>query len=133
MEEYKKFNGRRLLNVYAPSGHNNLEHTRNFFGENLFKVFVGRHCIMGGDWNCVIERKDVEEGFNEKQSVVLEDLVKYFEFEDAFQIKSPEEEIYMFERPGLSQSWLDRVYVPKEIIVETIQTLSDHKSVLVEI
>ena len=51
-----------IINIYPPAGSDNGPGRRELFSESLFRVMRGlggRLPIMGGDWNCVINVKDI--------------------------------------------------------------------------
>ena len=60
-----------LLNIYAPSGAERKHERNRFFGQEIFQSLqLGNKdmCVLGGDFNCVLNAQDVEGGvgFNQK-------------------------------------------------------------------
>ena len=68
--------------------------------------------IIIGDFNCVLSAKDTENNFANKTCPALADLVKGFNYTDAFRIVKPDILEYTSHRPNCAASRLDRFYVP---------------------
>ena len=68
-----------ILNIYAPSGSDKRVERGLFFAREVFQAFsIGSFpWILGGDFNCVLEPIDIENGtgFNQKKCLQLSDLV----------------------------------------------------------
>ena len=77
-----------IVNIYPPAGSNNGPARRELFREGLFRVMRGlggKLPILGGDWNCVINVRDIEAGnYGSKRSRDLADLVREFNMTDCF-------------------------------------------------
>ena len=131
-----------VVNIYPPAGTENFQARRIFFRETLFRLMrgLGRLPIIGGDFNCVIEKKDLEEGgdFYKKRSPELSDLVRDFNYSDCFRFLYPEAKEFTWERRGKAASRLDRMYLPQDLVVGVREVshhsfLSDHKYLRVEL
>ena len=127
-----------VVNVYPPAGSNSGPGRREYFREQLFRVMRGlggKLPIMGGDWNCVIDKKDIEGGdYRKKKSQDLMDLVREFNFTDSFRYLHPDADEYTWERKDKFGSRLDRFYLPQELLsglkeVTHHPYMSDHKYV----
>lgn len=57
--------GIRLVNIYAPSGTDKRRERAQFYSEAITPLFLGRYenIIVGGDFNCVLARKDQHPNF----------------------------------------------------------------------
>ena len=83
-----------LINVYAPSGSDKTRERNELFGVNMFQ-FMSLHAsslfICGGDFNSILSANDVEngQGFHQKFSHSLSDLVKANSLTDAFRHLNP--------------------------------------------
>lgn len=76
-----------FANIYAPSGSQNRQSRRNFFGQDIFRLVRGLDKsppILGGDFNCILNSKDTESNFNDKKCPALKDLVDNFNYSDAY-------------------------------------------------
>jgi exonuclease III len=132
--------GQSFLNVYVPTygGKHSAWKRREFFGDILLRAVrggVGRP-ILVGDWNCVLDDRDVELGVKGKKNVQLEELVKEFNYVDVFRVLYPDKLEFTWWRPRNSAARLDRMYVPRELVeklvaVEHVVSLSDHHSLRV--
>ena len=73
--------------------------------------------ILGGDFNSVLNAKDVEGGvsFNQKFCPSLKDLVQTFGLCDVFRFIHPRSDEYTFFRAGSSASRLDRFYISNSL------------------
>ena len=124
-----------IVNVYPPAGSDNGPGRRLYFRETLFRMMrgLGRVPIMGGDWNCVINVKDIEGGdYSKKKSQELANLVRDFNLSDAFRHLYPDKREYTWARRGMFGSRLDRFYLPMDMVgglqeVTHHSYLSDHK------
>ena len=69
-----------LINIYAPSGSNNKQARRDFFGQEIFRLIRSStsNPIIGGDFNCVLSALDTEQNFSDKKCPALTDLVNGF-------------------------------------------------------
>ena len=55
------FKNEVFMNIYGPSGTSLKMERREFFGETLYNLMRGEmRPIVGGDWNCVCNEKDVD-------------------------------------------------------------------------
>ena len=107
-----------LLNIYAPSGSNHRQERRDFFGQEIFNLVRGssQYPLIIGDFNCVLSAQDTERNFNDKKCPALNDLVRSFNYADAFRIVKPNAVEYTFHRPKCAASRLDRFYVPQYLL-----------------
>ena len=129
----------RLVNVYVPAGNNRKAERRRFFTELLFGLLAGLEGelpILGGDWNCVVDRLDLEDDryFNEKKSVDLTNILAEFELVDTFRyLYGRRVEFSWRGRDNASKSRLDRFYIPRGMVrglksVRYDASLSDHSA-----
>ena len=109
-----------VVNAYPPAGSDNGPGRREFFREQLFRVMRGlgtKLPILGGDWNCVTNIKDIEGGdYAKKKSQDLADLVRDFNMADAFRYLHPDKREYTWARKSKFGSRLDRFYIPQELL-----------------
>ena len=125
-----------IINLYAPSG-SSKKHERNIFYSQ--DVFTALHLhkelsiVIGGDYNCLLQPEDVENGFGftQKNCPALANLVNVAGLHDAFRLLYPFKNEFTFFRSGCSPSRLDRFYVSSNIKnavinVNHITTLSDN-------
>ena len=87
------FGSYKLVNIYAPSGTSRKREREKLFSEDLFSLlhlFPSSTWIWGGDYNCVLDRIDIENGvnFNQKKSSGLETLIKTAGLIDVFRLLS---------------------------------------------
>ena len=120
-----------LLNIYAPSGSNHRQERRDFFGQDVFNLVRGssQYPLIIGDFNCVLSAKDTERNFNDKKCPALNDLVRGFNYADAFRIVKPNAVEYTFHRPNCAASRLDRFYVPQYLLPH-VQDVHHHASLV---
>ena len=89
-----------ILNIYAPSGSSKKVERGFFFARDLFQVFsVGSSpWILGGDFNCVLDQMDIENGtgFNQKKCPQLSDLVATKNLQDVFRHIYPRTKEFTF-------------------------------------
>ena len=127
-----------VYNIYGPSGNQNQEARRDFFGITLLGLLQqeARLPILIGDWNCITRNQDTESNPQRKISQELKQLLQQYNYADCH-IKANGDEIsYTFQRQHMAPSRLDRAYVPEpwhEKIVESkhIPSLSDHKALAI--
>ena len=126
--------GPSFVNVYAPSGSQGRAARRILFSDTLFRNLSNKANLpyLIGDFNCVINRQDTVENFNNKNCPALSDLVNTFSYSDGFRLLSPQAIEFTFSSPGAFPSRLDRVYVPASStgLVRQVShhaTLSDHR------
>ena len=109
-----------FFNIYAPSGSQNRQSRRDFFGQDIFRLVRGFdnvcYPIIGGDFNSVLSAKDTEKNFADKNCPALKDLVDTFNYADAYRVLHPEGKDFSFYRPSCSASRLDRFYVPANLM-----------------
>ena len=131
-------------NLYLPSGTDgNFRKSReNYFGEIIPQILINRKtsgCI-GGDFNCIISKKDATQFSDSKMSPCLARLVKALEWIDSYKSIHPEATIFSryYESRGRSGATrIDRQYQWGEIV--TVQAeytpvaLSDHLAHTVKI
>ena len=120
-----------FLNIYAPSGSQNRQQRREFFGQDLFRLVRGCTSgffpILGGDFNSVLSAKDTERNFADKKCPALQDLVNSFNYADAYRTLHPDGQDYTFYRPNCSASRLDRFYVPPNML-ESVKSVTHQAS-----
>ena len=129
-----------LLNIYAPSGSDKKHERNEFFGQKIFNIMstrVNTSWLMGGDYNFVVKKMDIEGGvgFSQKVCPAFNDLLKFTGLCDAFRHEHPQTEEFTFFRPGSAPSRLDRFYVPGGLLqnlsnVCHVSSLSDHCGVM---
>ena len=60
-----------FINIYAPSGSQNRNARRDFFGQDIFRLVRSMSSeflpILGGDFNSILSGKDTENNFADKQ------------------------------------------------------------------
>lgn len=128
----------RIINIYAPSGSQNKQQRESFFNETL--AYHLRHSqdeiIIGGDFNCVLEKKDVKGEFN--NSPVLQQIITELKLSDAWRMNNLNSQSYTFYR-GVSASRLDRFYLSHNLKSHNKGCyihpcpVSDHCAVVLEI
>ena len=130
-----------FINVYAPSGSQNKNLRREFFGQELFRHMRGlsnlSYQVLGGDFNCILSPKDTENNFGDKKCPALKDLIENFNFSDTYRLLHPNGGDFSFYRPNCAASRLDRFYVPQNLVGNVISvsyqaSLGDHKGVCME-
>ena len=130
-----------ILNIYAPSGSDKRVERGLFFAREVFQAFsIGSFpWILGGDFNCVLERIDIENGagFNQKKCLQLSELVATKNLRDIFRHRNPRTKEFTFFRTNCAPSRLDRFYISHEClkevnVIEHVASLSDHCGVLLE-
>ena len=73
--------------------------------------------IIGGDWNCVVNVKDIEGGdYSKKKSKELSELIRDFNMADAFRFLFPDKREYTWARKDKFKSRLDRFYIPQDLV-----------------
>ena len=95
---------------------------------------------MGGDFNCVLQPADIENGtgYDQKKCPQLSDLVKIKKLKDVFRALFPDSREFTFFRSSAAPSRLDRFYIPAVLItkvlhVDHIASLSDHCGVVMDL
>ena len=83
-----------IFNVYAPSGSGRRQERNTFFSQELFQAFClfpNSTKLLAGDFNCLLNPLDVEDGkgFGQKYCPALTDLVKSFDLVDSFRAQFP--------------------------------------------
>ena len=127
-----------FVKIYAPSGSQNKQSRKNFFGQDIFRLIRGlgkTAPILGGDFNCILSPKDTEKNYADKKCPALKELVDSFDYSDSFRELNPDAEEFTFCRPNSAASRLDRYYVPQYLInnVKSVThhaSLGDHKYVV---
>ena len=134
-----------LGNIYLPSGTdgNTRSSRENFSGETIPTLMINsKPCgIIGGDWNCIIDREDCTKYPESKISPCLRRLVNAFEWKDSFRVIHPEDRTfsryYSNNRCGEGASRIDRSYFYGDL--EPVEAryvpiaFSDHLSYLLSI
>ena len=133
----------RLINIYAPSGSNRKQERASFFSQDLFTALQlnpSLSLIMGGDYNCLLQAIDVENGFgfSQKRCPALDDLVKVNNLLDSFRVCHPDSIEFTFFRAGCAPSRLDRIYVSSSLKdsvcdVTHFASLADHCGVKIRL
>ena len=128
----------RIINVYSPSGHNQMREREEFFEKELpyYLRFNNSQTIVGGDWNCVLSTRDVSNG---NESLVSKSLLRLFRnirFSDIWFLhnRAPQ---YTYIRTNYG-SRIDRVYCQnlKDNVIscEVLPvSFSDHAAVMTKI
>ena len=118
-----------LLNIYAPSGSNHKQERRNLFGQDIFNLVrsSSHYPVLAGDFNCVLAAQDTERNFGDKKCPALTDLIRGFNYADAFRIVKPNVSEFTFHRPNCAASRLDRFYVPQYLLPH-VQDVHHHAS-----
>ena len=133
-----------IINVYVPAGSHRAAERRHFFTEQLFGLLAGQEDILplvGGDWNCVTERIDLENDryFDDRKSLDLTNIIKEFSMVDAFRhLHGRKKEFTWQGRDGAVASRLDRFYVPDWMAKHLVSMshhagYSDHKFGVMEL
>ena len=135
--------GYALLNIYAPSGSDKKYLRGCFFSKEIFRalsLYSVSKWIVGGDFNCVLQSIDVENGtgFQQKNCLQLADLVRAKNLKDVYRSLYPNIREYTFFRATAAPSRLDRFYLASDLLpgvlqVEHVASLSDHCGVLMEL
>ena len=105
-----------VINVYVPAGSHRGAERRHFFTEHLFGLLAGQEDvmpIMGGDWNTIVEKIDLEHDtyFQDRKSLDLENILKEFKYIDAFRHLHGRKREYTWQgRDGASASRLDSTW-----------------------
>ena len=91
-----------LINCYVPAGSHRSAERRHFFTELLFGLLAGQEDILpivGGDWNCVTHKIDLERDtyFNDRKSLDLTNIVKEFSLVDPFRHLYPNKREYTWQ------------------------------------
>ena len=128
-----------FINIYAPSGSQNRQARREFFGQDLFRLirsFANNSFpVLGGDFNSILSPKDTERNFNDKTCPALKDLIENCKYSDAYRFLHPDGRDYTFYRPNCAASRLDRFYLPQDLVgkvrsVSHQASLGDHHGTL---
>ena len=132
-----------VINVYVPAGSHRSAERRLFFNDVLFGLLAGHDVppIMAGDWNCVLDKLDLENDayFNDRKSRDLENIINEFEYIDAFRALHRRKREFTWQgRDGASASRLDRFYIPREMEKYLVSVShhvgqSDHKLGIMEL
>ena len=133
-----------IINVYVPAGSHRAAERRHFFTEQLFGLMAGQDDILplvGGDWNCVTEKIDLENDryFDDRKSLDLTNIIKDFDMIDAFRhLHGRKKEFTWQGRDGAVASRLDRFYVPDWMAKHLVSMshhagYSDHKFGIMEL
>ena len=98
-----KFGSYSFLNIYAPSGSQNKQARRIFFGQDIFRIigtFGNSPPIICGDFNCILSASDTERNFADKKCPALKDLIDNFNYSDAYRATNPDGDDFTFCRPN---------------------------------
>ena len=126
----------QLVNVYAESGSNTTEREDMFQNELLFYLRNNlSNVILGGDWNCVLSRRDTESD-SVHLSKALTNTTKSLQLKDGWFVKHKDVQ-YTYIRNNHG-SRLDRFYVKDLsnyiVKIEVIHmSFSDHSSVKMKV
>ena len=101
-----------LMNVYAPSGSSRKGERSSYFTEGIFhfmQLYSNGSWLLGGDFNSVLGRLDVENGIGceQKKSSVLQDVVSSAHLIDVFRHMYPLKQKFTFYRPNSAASRLE--------------------------
>lgn len=99
-----------VINVYLPSGNNARQDRANFLKNDIIFLLKDNpaNVIIGGDWNCVINRKDQQPNFNVSKE--LTSLVNNLQWKDVWEIKYPTSVKFTY-FSNKARSRIDRIYV----------------------
>ena len=80
-----RFRDTWIMNIYAPSGTAKRKEREHFYSTELAYLLTAapQLVVMGGDFNCVLERKDATRTLNYRRA--LDGLVRGTELKDAWQ------------------------------------------------
>ena len=113
-----------ILNVYGPSGNDQKEARKDFYGTELFYAIQTHNelglPIIGGDFNCIISDDDTLANASNKKCQKLEELLNSFGYSDVFRILYPGVQEFTWFRPGASPSRIDRFYVPQQFVNDIV-------------
>lgn len=126
--------GVTIINLYAPSGSTRSAERKKFFKEEIIYLLRKnpQKLIIGGDFNCVLNRKDQSPNFNYSNELCR--LVCELQLRDAWEVKFPTLVKYTYIASN-SCSRLDRIYLSRNLEgnllnVEVIpSSFSDHCSI----
>ena len=77
----------------------------------------------------MLSAQDTEKNFNDKKCPALTDLVRGFNYADAFRVVKPNTIEFTFHRPKCAASRLDRFYVP-QFLLPHVQDVHHHASLV---
>ena len=127
--------GVAIMNVYAPSGTATKSEREALFAGEMALALRGLgprvEVVLAGDWNCVLNARDVERNYRLKCSDSLAALVDTYKLTDVFSFLYPGRIEYTFQRASVTRSRLDRVYVSPGLVTSLKEVwhepgLSDH-------
>ena len=130
-----------LINVYGPSGRARRQDRADLYSTNLNLYLAGirnRIKVLGGDFNCIVEKRDAKNNPGQKMSKELKVVLMNNDMIDAYRHVNPATDGFTFIRKN-SASRIDRLYVSRAILnsvtaADLIPTpSSDHNAVLIEI
>ena len=106
-------------NVYLPSGTDGHSRaSRESFSSNIIpNLLINSRSdgIVGGEWNCIIDKEDCTRYPEAKMSPCLKRVVNTFSWKDVFRALHPEERVfsryYGNDRAGFGATRIDRCYV----------------------
>ena len=105
-----------FYNVYAPSGSENRRDRAHLFTQEMFPNLLqhqgGLLPVLAGDCNGLTAAKDTTRNFKDKYCKELDNVVKSFNYRDAFPVLHPQQIEFKFYRASCAPSRLDRVYLP---------------------
>jgi exonuclease III len=131
--EYK---GIRMINIYTPFGTVNRQEREHFNTSDLTCLLEGSpsNMIVGGDFNCILNKSDTTGHFNYRQA--LDGLVRGLGLQDMWQADSSRK---IFTHSPTGATRIDRIYTTKdlganEIGVETVAAaFTDHLPVILRL
>ena len=81
--QFVKIGNAKIINVYMPSGTKRKREREELIGGDLFEWTLDEEVqMMVGDWNCVLDTKDVETNFEDRGSRNLREVIKVGRWRD---------------------------------------------------
>ena len=131
-------------NIYLPSGTDAISRSKreSLLSETIPRMLINRQMsrLIGGDWNCILNKEDATNYPEQKLSPSLVRLVKTFSFQDSYRILYPSRKCfsrYYETKFGGGASRLDRNYQYGQIMINEAKyesiAFSDHMAHILKI
>ena len=131
-------------NIYLPSGTDAISRSKreSLLSETIPRMLINRQMsgLIGGDWNCILNKEDATNYPEQKLSPSLVRLVKTFSFQDSYRILYPSRKCfsrYYETKFGGGASRLDRNYQYGQIMINETKyesiAFSDHMAHILKI